>query len=71
MTYIDGGIMDMDDLLSDLVEDREKVRAEATGQFWCSRIGGSSPFPVASGVLIALTWREANYSRESVALSRA
>ncbi|XP_031708007.1 par-3 family cell polarity regulator beta a [Anarrhichthys ocellatus] len=27
MTYIDGGIMDMDDLLSDLVEDREKLVA--------------------------------------------
>lgn len=26
LEYMDGGILDMDDLLSDLVEDRDKVR---------------------------------------------
>lgn len=26
LEYMDGGILDVDDLLSDLVEDREKVR---------------------------------------------
>ncbi|KAM6893098.1 par-3 family cell polarity regulator beta a isoform 1-T1 [Lycodopsis pacificus] len=54
MTYIDGGIMDMDDLLSDLVEDREKLvavfdvrrgRTESPGETMSNGYSSAAPSP--------------------------